>query len=247
VQERLKKRYLALCEFGHRTITGDLDGEVVEAYEEGMSRALSESVFKSVERVSSAMVGEYWQRPPYFSAVKHDGKPLYEYARKGVYIEKDPVCRTIYELEVKRSDQEFHYLMNCSVSNGTYIRGLWQDMLEEYKKLGHLKVLTRTDYGPINQKDCVDLEDFSSQKDKPFSFFTPWSLLKFPMIELSKPQASAFLQGAFLPLDGVRGDKQSEVGDGDYLWVTLGQEVLGLAVSFIENGSIKVKAEVNFY
>jgi len=242
VQEALKKRYLALCEFGNQTLTGDLDGEVIKTYQHDKDLDLALKVLRSVQKVGDELVGEYWQKPPYFSAVKHEGKPLYEYAREGVFIEKDPVCRNIYDLETKASEHDFHYLMNCSVSSGTYIRALWQDMLVDYDRLGHLKALTRTEYGEIHQDDCTELEEFCTHKSEPFRFFTPWELLKFSSVELSKKQAGGFLQGAF-----IVADQASEISLGSHFWVTLEGETLGLAESFSENGSVKLKAKINFY
>jgi tRNA pseudouridine55 synthase len=239
IQEGLKKNYRARCEFGKQTITGDLDGEVINSWESDKFDGLAPRLFEDLVEKSKEFIGDYWQVPPYYSAVKHEGKPLYEYARQGVFIEKEPVLRQVHELSIAPLKQEFSYELNCCVSNGTYIRCLWQDMLSDYQKMGYLQELTRVSYGSVAYQDCQNLDDFCSGDSKEFSYLTPWQLLDFPTLELSSNQAGALLQGAFL-----------ECADGQvdqHYWMRFDGEVVALGIGMLQESSVKVKAKVNFY
>ena len=161
IQNELPKTYMALGKIGEKTYTGDCDGEVFERLEVDDYTIVYESIRKQVSELGDAK--EYWQRPPYYSAVKHEGKPLYEYAREGVFIEKPPVCREIYQLEVLDCphEQGEHFVsFRSQVSNGTYIRTLWQDLLKEHKECGHLTALTRESIGPISLSSAVKIDEF---------------------------------------------------------------------------------------
>lgn len=239
VQESLKKRYSAIGFFGEKTITGDLEGDVIKAWEDAFDSELQKKIAVSLDQQVLALKDEYLQVPPYFSAVKHEGKPLYEYARNGVFIDKPPVTREVYDLDVRASKEPQLYDLVCSVSSGTYIRGLWQDLLKDFGKLGHLKSLSRIGYGPVKQSDCVDLEDFCAESGGTFPHILAWDFLELPTLEFSKRDAGAFLQGGFLPLGGQLKDP--------YYWVRFDGHYLGLAERFEENGSAKVKAMINFY
>lgn len=147
------KTYEATLSFGEETDSGDLTGHVTARAPEG---------FAGVERQAllDALVGfrgEIEQIPPMYSALKRDGKPLYEYARQGIELERPPRKVTIYRLELLDFDgRQARLLVDCS--KGTYIRTLAQDIGRVLGCYGHLSALRRTRVGPFDIAASVGLE-----------------------------------------------------------------------------------------
>jgi len=233
LQNDLSKTYVAKGIIGPGTDTGDSEGETVKTCE------VSQEVdLELIKDSSKGLLGKYQQRPPYFSAVKHEGKPLYEYAREGVFIEKPPVERTIYELGVESFDSEKKIAtFRTKVSSGTYIRGLWSDILETNGLCGHLVQLCRTDWGQFNISDAVELETVSEQGVKPF-LIDPTKILELETISLEGVHISYFSEGR----DIITASGQKE---GNY-WVKDGKELLGLGKVFAKNDQNWLRVKVNF-
>lgn len=143
--EASPKHYRALGKLGIQTNTGDIEGETVE--QKDIPSAWSDQELVEIESaIREKFCGSYWQKVPQFSAVKHLGKPLYEYARQGETIEKPKVLRRIYHLSlVRREDDELE--IEAIVGTGTYIRSLFEDICEFLGTCGHLTKLTRTQIG----------------------------------------------------------------------------------------------------
>lgn len=147
------KAYEALIQFGSETDSGDLTGTVVataELPENGIAPAQLESVLNSFR-------GEIQQIPPMFSALKRDGKPLYEYARQGIVLDRPPRTVTIHDIQLLECNaQQARISVTCS--KGTYIRTLAQDIGRQLGVYGHLTELRRTVVGPFNLDSAVTLE-----------------------------------------------------------------------------------------
>ena len=136
------KRYEAEISFGIKTNTDDAMGEVISE---------SDLIPKEsdIKKELKKFLGESLQNPPFFSALKHQGKPLYKYARDGEFISKPPRKINIYSIE------NFNYLHNkCSFlvhcSKGTYIRSIARDLGDALGCGGHLSALKRVDQGEFN-------------------------------------------------------------------------------------------------
>ena len=136
------KRYEAEISFGIKTNTDDAMGEVIRK---------SDLIPKEsdIKKELKKFLGESLQNPPFFSALKHQGKPLYKYARDGEFISKPPRKINIYSIE------NFNYLHNkCSFlvhcSKGTYIRSIARDLGDVLGCGGHLSALKRVDQGEFN-------------------------------------------------------------------------------------------------
>jgi len=143
------KRYEAIARLGVKTSTGDAEGEVVE------QRAVSVTA-ADLARVQARFTGPIRQVPPMHSALKKDGKALYEYAREGVEIERAPRDVVIHSLELALlPDNEI--LIRAAVSKGTYIRTLGEDIGEALGCGAHLRSLRRTATGGFVVGDCVTL------------------------------------------------------------------------------------------
>lgn len=165
-----KKQYLARLQLGAFTDTQDATGEVLESFDVNVSE----------ERIREAVadfVGEITQIPPMYSAIKIDGKKLYELAREGVTVEREPRQITIYGIEIKNIDLESNtvdMLVDCS--KGTYIRTLCNDIGVALGCGGHMSALHRTKSGRFDIESAYTLEEIEEMASKgDFDFMTPVS------------------------------------------------------------------------
>lgn len=147
------KEYIATLQLGATTPSFDLEHPIDQTYPtEHITREL---VYETIKR----FVGEIWQVPPVYSAVKIDGKRAFDYARKGQEVEIKPKLLVIDEIEVlKFEDMQLTIRVVCS--KGTYIRALARDIGEALNSGAHLTALQRTQVGEIRLEDCMEVEDF---------------------------------------------------------------------------------------
>ena len=146
-----RKEYLARLSLGAATDTGDPTGEVIK------KAAVPELSTEQIERALAALEGPRMQAPPAYSAAKHQGKPLYAYARQGKKVQKPPKPIQIDEARlVEAKDGLITFRVRCS--RGTYVRSLAEDLAEDLGTVGHLICLMRTASEPFRLKDAVELE-----------------------------------------------------------------------------------------
>ncbi len=148
------KTYETVVRLGVTTSTADAEGEVTE------TRPVTCTVGQVVE-VLDRFTGPITQIPPMHSALKKDGKALYEYARDGETIEREPRHVTIHELELIDLDlsSESSYLrLRVCCSKGTYIRTLGEDIGRALGCGGHLSLLRRIATGAFSEADCIPLD-----------------------------------------------------------------------------------------
>ena len=145
------KGYRFTCRLGVTTTTGDAEGEVVAVRPVGpLSR-------ESMEAALRRFVGTIRQIPPMYSALKHNGQPLYKLARKGMEVERAPREVTVRELRLLRlDDEEFECELRCS--KGTYVRTLATDLGEILGCGAHVTALRRTVVEPYDAARMVTLE-----------------------------------------------------------------------------------------
>lgn len=151
-----EKVYLAEIILGIKTNTYDLDGEVTfRKAPIGINKAKVESVLSKFE-------GEIMQVPPIFSALKKDGKRLYEYARKGQEVQIDPRPATIYKMELLEFIEEEYpkLILRMQVSKGTYVRSIAYDLGEELGCGGVCGKLIREAVGPYRIENARELDTF---------------------------------------------------------------------------------------
>jgi tRNA pseudouridine55 synthase len=157
------KSYLAECQLGVVTRSGDSEGEVVrEQPVEGVDEERIRAVLQQFE-------GEIEQIPPMHSAVKVDGQPLYKLAHQGIEIEREPREVTIYGLEFVSYDRESERMViQVHCSKGTYVRTLVEDIGEQLGCGAHVTALRRTTLGPYLEQDLLTLEQLEQmyQEDK---------------------------------------------------------------------------------
>lgn len=149
------KAYQATLKFGEMTDTEDVWGTVVQTKTPTIHT--EEEIAKAVQ----SLTGDILQVPPMYSALKKDGKKLYEYARQGIEIEREARPVHISTLEVEKID-ETNYRMNAVVSSGTYIRTLITDFGKQLDELAIMSSLIRTKIEHLSLKDACTFEDLES-------------------------------------------------------------------------------------
>ena len=184
------KAYRATLRLGQRTSTGDLEGEVVQ---ERPVRVLPEALQAAIQRYTGAID----QLPPMHSALKKDGKALYEYARAGQTVERAARRVRIHAIDTVRwQDDELVIDVRCS--KGTYIRTLAEDIGEALGCGAHLTGLRRTASGPISLQGAVSLAELEAM-DEParLALLQPVDALlaDWPSVALDADEAGRFLTG----------------------------------------------------
>ncbi len=155
------KTYETTVRLGIKTSTADAEGDVIA------QRPVTCTVGQVVE-VLDRFMGAITQVPPMYSALKKDGKALYEYARAGETVERAPRHVEIHDLELldMQLDGEVPFLrLRVTCSKGTYIRTLGEDIAEALGCGGHLSALRRVATGPFDASECVTLEDLTSMDE----------------------------------------------------------------------------------
>lgn len=147
------KGYVATVRFGQETDSGDLTGHVVSEAPEGFSGVDRNELETALQQFR----GPIEQIPPMYSALKRDGKPLYEYARKGIELEREPRQVIIHRLQLL-SFEGMQATLEVQCSKGTYIRTLAQDIGRVLGCGAHLVALRRTSVGPFQLSDAITLE-----------------------------------------------------------------------------------------
>lgn len=149
------KEYVATLQLGATTPSFDLEKPIDKTYPtQHITREL-------IDEVIPTFLGEQWQVPPMFSAVKVDGKRAYELARKGEEVELKPKLLVIDEIEVMSFDPEtMQLVIRVVCSKGTYIRALARDIGQKLNSGAHLIALRRIRVGDYKIEDCISFEQF---------------------------------------------------------------------------------------
>lgn len=184
------KTYEAVARLGVKTSTGDAEGEVIA------ERPVQVSP-EDLARVQAQFTGPIRQVPPMHSALKKDGKALYEYAREGIEIERTPRDVVIHKLALTRLDDTTVRIV-ASVSKGTYIRTLGEDIGEALGCGAHLTSLRRTATGGFGQAQCVTIEALEAMsEDERMAQLLPAEALVdgHSRVTLAAEDAARFLSG----------------------------------------------------
>jgi tRNA pseudouridine55 synthase len=188
------KTYLATARLGLKTSTGDAEGEVIE------ERAVNVTA-QDVQNVAMRFTGPIRQIPPMHSALKKDGKALYEYARAGIEVERDARDVTIYELKLDLEASEGApgaIVMTVRCSKGTYIRTLGEDIGEALGCGAHLTALRRIETGGFLAAQCISLQALEAMtEDERLKCLLPVDTLlgAHTALTLDAENAGRFLSG----------------------------------------------------
>lgn len=184
------KTYEAEIRLGVTTDSGDAEGQIIATAPAAVTAA-------DVTRVLPAFMGDILQVPPMHSALKRDGKPLYELARQGIVVERAARPVTVHAIEVLACSEDFLRLsVHCS--KGTYIRVLAADIGAALGCGGHLVALRRTRVGPLDLAAAVTLEALNaSGEDERARFLLPLDALlqNLPRVDLAPDDAQRFGHG----------------------------------------------------
>ncbi|MBF0657522.1 tRNA pseudouridine(55) synthase TruB [Psychrobacter sp. NG25] len=149
------KSYEAIILLGGQTDTGDADGKIVE------QAAIPTFDTALLEQVAQQFSGAQQQIPPMYSALKKDGKKLYEYARAGIEVERAPRDIVIKAIDLKALDHE-QIQLTVTCTKGTYVRVLGEDIAKALGTLGHLTALRRTQVGDFNIDNAITLPELEA-------------------------------------------------------------------------------------
>jgi tRNA pseudouridine55 synthase len=152
------KRYWARLLLGVATATGDADGEVREV------RDASGVTTAAIDSALDAFRGQIRQVPSMYSALKHNGQPLYKLARQGIEVEREARCITVYSNELLRHEGDVVELeLHCS--KGTYVRTIAEELGEALGCGAHVTALRRLAAGPYDEDDMVTLDELIEARD----------------------------------------------------------------------------------
>ena len=189
------KTYEAMLLLGQKTSTADAEGEVIE------TRPVPDITTDLLESITRRFTGSLAQVPPMYSALKKDGKALYEYARKGIEVERAARHVTVFKLDMAfaldpRAQVAIKMIVSCS--KGTYIRTLGEDIGEALGCGAHLGSLRRIETGGFTVAQCVTLAalEAMSEAERDACLLPPQSLMAgFSSVTLDADNADRFLSG----------------------------------------------------
>ena len=213
------KSYEVKVELGKSTDTDDLSGKIIfESYLDPSEKMIRESLF--------SFIGESEQIPPFFSALKYKGKPLYKYAREGQFIKKPARKIRINEINnYKYSNKVCSFTVYCS--KGTYIRSLARDLGEKLKCGAHMIALKRIRQHNFNLSDAVNILEISNEKIIPIET----AFNNFKKIIINSEDAKKF----------TNGDKKIYNDNPDNLYRIANNEGIFLGIGQIKNNNLKHK------
>lgn len=219
------KEYIATVQFGKNTDTYDREGEITARFDKKVTRG-------EVETALCGFTGEISQMPPIYSAIKVNGKKLYDYAREGKNVEIKPRNVKIYKIELldfDENNQIAKILVNCS--KGTYIRSIAFDLGAKLNCGGYLANLVRTKAGMFGIENSVKLEDLSSYEIVGQNLVNPQDVIDLPKVEISDFEHKKVIQGQVL-------ENKSALGNG-FVILIYNNKIDAAAI--VDGDKIKVK------
>jgi tRNA pseudouridine55 synthase len=195
------KVYIARVKFGSRTDTGDAEGLIIEELPLP-AFACNVEIKAALDSLLPKFTGPISQVPPMYSALKRDGKPLYEYARAGVELERTPRDITIHS--IRWTDLQWpEATLEVSCSKGTYIRVLAEDIGNALGCGAHLVGLRRTEVGHLNLEQSFTIESIQNGLKNTADYILPVDALlqTLPHLTLDEQQAKRLEMGQRVPLN----------------------------------------------
>ena len=184
-----EKEYVVVMKLGYLTDTLDVTGTILKEKKVQVSQERICSVFQNFPK-------EYWQTVPLYSAVKINGKKLYEYARDNEEVELPKRKVQIKNLEILKIEKDT-ITFKTTVSKGTYIRSLIKDLASEMQEYGVMQELTRTKQGSFLLEDCSDLKDIS--ENTPLKKLE--DLFSYPRVQITEEIKKRIQNGNVLYLE----------------------------------------------
>lgn len=156
------KKYIVNLALGQKTETADLEGKIIE--EKNIpDKSLTQS---KIEKVLKSFIGKQQQMPPIYSAIKVNGKKLYEYARNGQNVEIKPRKIEIYDIKLMNIDaQKKQIQFEVFCGKGTYIRSLCEDIAEKLETVGYMESLKRIQVGNFKIEESSRIQELEENKE----------------------------------------------------------------------------------
>lgn len=219
------KEYLATVQFGKNTATYDLEGEITATFDKKVTEEDVKNALKDFE-------GEISQIPPIYSAIKVNGKKLYDYARQGQDIEIKPRKVTISKIELKEFDKTSQSAkITVACSKGTYIRSIAHDLGAKLGCGGYLTALERTKAGKFQVNSAIKLEDLTEVSQIVENLINPLDMLSIPIHNLSENERERVSHGMSIC--------NSDFPDSDIVILSYGGRIY--AIGKVEQNKILVK------
>ncbi|WP_029329066.1 tRNA pseudouridine(55) synthase TruB [Lentibacillus jeotgali] len=225
-----KKNYIAAIKLGVSTETEDRQGHVIETRE-----ILHPPSQQAIENVLQLFRGYITQIPPMYSAVKVNGKKLYEYARENEYVERPERSVFIYKLEQLKDDNSDRFWVQVECSKGTYIRTLCVDIGNRLGFPAHMSELYRTGTGAISKEDTFTFSDIEqlvkAERHKELLLSIESCLTHMQYINVDQTTRKRILHGQKLP-------KPEQAPETDPFLVKLDKQVLAVYQTHPDNSTI---------
>ena len=222
------KEYEVVLQLGIRTETADVEGKVIEQKE-----VTAEMLNKdNIEEKLQQFIGKQEQIPPIYSAIKVNGKKLYEYARRGQEVELKPRQIEIYSIQlvgINEKEKQISFKVKCS--KGTYIRSLCEDISKKLGTVGYMKELNRLQAGEFYIKDAVTISEMKEKIEAGNleNIITIEEIFKNnPQIQLEQEQIEPYINGVKINTEKTNGVYRIYKPDGTFI---------GLGI--IENSKLK--------
>ena len=223
------KTYIATCQIGTQTDTGDATGTVIDT--SSKIQLSNEEIKSSIEQLT----GSIKQIPPMYSALHHNGKRLYELARKGIEVDRPARQITIHEFKVLNVDNtQQHQLIQfeTNVSKGTYIRTLLEDFAKLAGTFAHMTALHRVQLGILNGREMQNLQDLEDLSNPSVYLKTmDVALVEYQSLTLGDAEIQKLIHGLRITCDKA---------EGVYRLYNTKSVFLGLGTA-LANGQLKVK------
>lgn len=156
------KKYIVNLALGQKTETADLEGKIIEE-KKIPDKSLAQN---EIEKVLKSFIGKQQQMPPIYSAIKVNGKKLYEYARKGQNVEIKPREIEIYDIKLMNIDaQKKQIQFEVFCGKGTYIRSLCEDIAEKLETVGYMESLKRIQVGDFKIEESSKIQELEENKE----------------------------------------------------------------------------------
>lgn len=188
------KKYFVKLQLGIKTETADKEGKIVETQNVDKNILNKENVIN----ILNSFIGKQEQIPPIYSAIKVNGKKLYEYARNGKNVEIKPRVVEIYDIKLQDIDKEknqINFIVHCG--KGTYIRSLCEDIATKLGTIGYMEYLQRTEVGKFKIENSIKIEQLENDKKILEKNIIPIEKIfeNKKIIKLSDKQLKMFLNG----------------------------------------------------
>ena len=183
------KVYIGTVQLGKSTTTYDIEGDVINVSDKKVT-------LQEIQEALPKFHGEIQQLPPIYSAIKINGKKLYEYARKGEEVKIEPRGVNIYKLEIVNFDEEKQTVdLHIECSKGTYIRSIANDLGEALGCYGHLIKLVRIKAGKFGINEAIKLDTLETKEQVEKSLIYPLEYLDYPKYELNESEKEKVSHG----------------------------------------------------